>query len=111
MTKRKEIMEQMLPQMNRIVYAWNNYGIIIESQFDFADHQNIRQYCEEIYEILIDYGGTYITSLDYKNDIHAFVVGDYVPIEGTMYCLFNPDVLTLSEAKKAIQGYFKRKYI
>ena len=105
MTTREELMKQMLPEINKIVRAWNSNGIIIESQFDFADHLNIKKHCVELYEILVDHGGKCITSLESKDDIHAFVVSDYVS-DGMRYCLFIPDVLTLPEAVNAIQKYY-----
>lgn len=110
MTTKEDLMKQMLPEIKKIVRAWNSNGIIIESQFVFADHLNIKKHCVELYEILVDYGGKCVTSLESKDDIHAFVTGDYVPDEGVMYCLFNPDVLTLSEVKNAIQEYFEHKH-
>ena len=106
----QELMEQMLPEMNKIVNAWNNNGIIIESQFAFADHLNLKHRCVEIYEILADHGAIGITSLEDKNDVGAFVIGDYIPGEGVMYCLFNPDILILPEVTNAIHSYYERKY-
>lgn len=107
MTEEK-ISEIMLPQINEIIQQWDDAGIIIETQFQFASQHMIKKYAEEVYNVIVSHGGHAICDPDEEGALPA-AIADEVPNEGWMYAIFDPDMFTLTEARAAIKEYSMRR--
>ena len=87
---RKEIEQQMLPEMDAIIAYWNEHGQIFERQFAFARNEIMKHYAEVVYDIMKDHGAYVFATADDDPDDEFAANGHFhtrhvnTPTEGWM---------------------------
>ena len=97
----------MNKEINQVVLQWNRHGIILETQFNFVTRPIVVNYLDEIYQIILENGGTSIE--DEEVDIplpHAIEIKNL----GWMIYFFNPDIFELKDSEEYAKRFYLSKF-
>lgn len=112
MTETKDtLLAIMRIQLPAIIEQWNDYGIIIETQFDFATQSMFKRFSKDAYEIICSNGGYAVYNpYDAESD-ERFPITSACKItgEGYMYYFFDPERVDCEDAHKMVRNYFAHK--
>lgn len=109
---KKDIENQMLPQIDLIIDTWDKEGIIIETQFDFAYQSLLKNhvYINIAYEIIVDNGGHAIEEQNMESDsnIGPMYGATEITNAGFMYFFYDYNYyLEFKDAINKVKKYFK----
>ena len=111
--KKQELSRIMLPEIEEIVSAWDENGIIIETQFAFAASNLEREYMSA-YEIIVENGGhavgeIYAPETEIACELSKpLCMGVDCSAEGWMYCFYDPYILDSAQATDAVQKHMRK---
>lgn len=105
-----ELEKIMLPEIDDIVSTWDNDGIIIETQFDFAYQFMFKKYIDIAYQIIVEHDGHEIEAFteDDSEHAHPHCVAPFCKNEGYMYCFFDPNYMSCAQAERKVINYINR---
>ncbi len=108
MTSKADLEALMLPEIDDIIEEWDEKGIIIETQFQFASSMILKHDYITAYEIIVEHGGHEITS-DGDGGVGSgqpLSRACPIPDEGWMYCFYDPDMVFWQDVQGILNHFF-----
>ena len=93
--------------MGAIIKQWDSYGIIIETQFDFAYQHMFKSSWGTAYEIIVENGGHCVSDTEDGGSVLCAALE--IDCHGWMYFFFDTGRLDVDAANEQVIKYFQNK--